>query len=512
MPPRAANAPPQNDTKVAAHVEGGCHTGAMQRLEGALRELLDESAAFRNDIAADLGKHTFGRQVGFSREGLQLAHDGVRAWVRHSDVTQGCIPTVCAIFDGLRIARRGAALTLIESQDATVLTATGMEALKELSQQVATCISMAQSEVGAVTSLTHAVDTLKASGLEGVGSMVETLESAAKKAVGITHDLKDDSAIAVAGRMRRLEVEVRPLVDAMDPLLSKPWDKVEGEILWETRMVNVGDIVTEVLRDVRAEVSGWAICADVAAELRRCMDPAAVSVAAGFDTASNMLRDEGVQKRGAESLHVIRQAISSSDASSLPEATQLLLRDAPRWLRECVGAAAVLCEAAAHRIPAVIPVCASANEKGAPADAAAANRDGFKKDTAAAPVAVCAAKVQKSLEAAAQHLASMGSQSQSYDQQSRSICTAAAAAEFRRAVLLARGQDSLQRILNEVDKDVAHLLGVSWSADPVNIQPASTTVDVGDVELNAPPSIMDAEDTARNEVKKTASGGCCTLL
>lgn len=330
--------------------------------------------------------------------------------------------------------------------------------------------------------------------------MVGTLESAAKVAVGITHDIKDESAIAVAGRMRRLEVEVRPLVDATDPLLSKPWDKVDGEILWETRMVNVSDIITEVLRDVRAEVGGWAICADLAAELRRSTDPAAVSVAVGFDAASKMLRDEGVQRRGAGSLHVIRQAIAASDASSLSEATALLLRDAPRWLRESVGAAAVLSEAAAHRVPAALCVYASADKKGA------------SLPIAGAPDAPATAKIQQALDAAAQHLVSMGRQSESTEQPNHGKCTAAAAAEFRRAVALARGQKSLQHILNEIDKDVAHLLGVAWSAEPANVQSATNISDLGDVVLSAPPSITDAEATAGNEVKKTTGGGCCTLL
>jgi len=481
MPPHAGNTPAQTE---------------LQQLERALKVLVDGSDAFRNEVAVDLGKHTFGRLVGFSLEGLQLAYDGVQARMRHCDVAQGCVPAVCAIFDGLRIARRGAALTLIESQDATVLTAKGIQALKELCRQVEACIGMAQHEFGAAVSLRNAAETLRTSGLDGIDGMVGTLESAAEVATGITHDLEDKAAIRVAGRMRRLEVEVRPLVDAMDPMLTKAWDKVEGEILWETRMVNVNDIVTEALRDVRAEVGGWAICADVAAELRGCTEPAAVSVAAGFDLASKMLRDEGVQRRGTESLHAVRQVVVASAASSLPEATVLLLRDAPRWLRESVGAAAVLREAAAHRIPAALSVSANAGEE--------------STASSAGLTPAAAAKVQQAVEAAAERLASTGKQSGATDQPSRDTYTAAAA-EFRRAVTLAREQESLHKLFNEVDKDIAHLLGVAWSAELVNAEPGTGKLDVEDVMLEAPPNAAAGGATAGNEDGKAAAGGCCTV-
>lgn len=475
MPRLDGDVPLQSDTN-----------NALRKLGEALQGLVNEPDAFQNEIAFDLGKHTFGRQVGLSREGLQLAHDGVKARMRHVDEARGCIPSACAIFDGLRIARRGAALTLIESQDATVLTATGMEALKELCRQVEACISMAQREIGAAECLKNAVDTLRASGLEGVENMVALLEKATKVAKGITHDLEDQHAIAVAGRMRKLEVEVRPLVDATDPLLSKPWDKVDGEILWETRMVNVSDVVKDVLREVRAEVGGWAICADVATELRKCTDAASASVADAFDAASKMLRDEGLQKCGAESLRVVRQAIAAPGTSSLPEATVLLLRDAPRWLREVVGAAAVLREAAAHRILE----CGSAT-------------------LGTASAAESAAKVQRALEAAARHLADV---SKDAELQGRGSCIAAAAAEFRRAVALAREHDSLCKILNEVDKDVAHLLGVAWSAEPTTFQLAASTVDVEDVELKARPRGTDEEAAVDSEARKPKGGGCCTVM
>mmetsp|Transcript_88136 Transcript_88136/g.252601 ORF Transcript_88136/g.252601 Transcript_88136/m.252601 type:complete len:474 (+) Transcript_88136:347-1768(+) len=421
------------------------------------------SRAFSEEVGADLGRGGYRRLVDLSQEGLWTALRGVRAAAaaagtsagdsgggngRQLPFVPGGVPVAASVvFEGLRMARRGATLTLMDAQDATMLTATGLSTLQDLSAQIDTCIGMAQRDFGSAVCLREAVAALQCSGLVGMEGLVLSLETAAAAAAGIGLGLEDPAAVAVAARMRELEAQVQPLLLVGRPNTSG-FDN--DDVLWETRMVNVGDIVMQALRDVRAEVGGWAICADVAAVLSAYDDPAAATAAEGFAAASKMLHEQGAQRGGADSLHAVR------GAQMLGEARRKEGDGSPKWLalffssstrlRESLGAAAVLLEAAQHRIPACEgDVCGCAEAEAAVRQAKSA--------------------VQQALRSAASLL-------QREDCEAVRRPVAESMLHFLRACELAREHESLKQVLNEVDRDVSHLLGAAWSPESASSSPA----------------------------------------
>merc|ERR1719189_1347447 len=91
---------------------------------------------------------------------------------------------------------------------------------------------------------------------------------------------------------------------------SKRWDEIQNEVLWETRMVNVSEVVTQALREARAEAGGWAICVDVASELRR----------RGRCSSSDSGRGEGGNLGSASSPRSARSASGCRDEVALDAA------------------------------------------------------------------------------------------------------------------------------------------------------------------------------------------------
>mmetsp|Transcript_82760 Transcript_82760/g.210580 ORF Transcript_82760/g.210580 Transcript_82760/m.210580 type:complete len:478 (+) Transcript_82760:153-1586(+) len=437
---------------------GGAH--ALTLLEHAVAAAAG-SRAFSEEVGADLGRGGYRRLVDLSQEGLWTALRGVRAPAaagtsegdsgggngRQLPFVPGGLPVAASVvFEGLRMARRGATLTLMDAQDATMLTATGLSTLQDLSAQIDTCIGMAQRHFGSAVCLREAVGALQCSGLVGMEGLVLSLETAAAAAAGIGLGLEDPASVVVAARMRELEAQVQPLLLVGRPNTSG-FDN--DDVLWETRMVNVGDIVMQALRDVRAEVGGWAICADVAAVLSAYDDPDAATAADGFAAASKMLHEQGAQRGGADSLHAVR------GAQMLGEARHKEGDGSPKWLalvfssstrlRESVGAAAVLREASQHRIPACEVDVGRAEAEAAVRQAKSA--------------------VQQALQSAASLL-------QQEDREAVRRPIAESMLHFLRACELAREHESLKQVLNEVDREVSHLLGAAWRPESTSSSPA----------------------------------------
>jgi len=315
---------------------------SLVKLCDDIEAVASSTKAFKPELAADLGQG--GRDnMKLSLDGLGLARRGVQQHLADEDITMG-VRTRVAIFDGLRMAKRGIALTIGEAQEATTLTAASIQALEELKANVDGFVSAAQLELGAGSSLRTAIGRLKSSGLEGIDGLIKAFESAADKAQHITQDFDDPAALSVARRMRNLEAETRPLVEAIQPTDTKNWEGFDPnqDVLWETRMVDISEVVLQALQDARAECGGWAVCADAAESLKKSDHQAAQIAADALNIASTRLRDEGLTA-GADCLAQIRAADVPYDAD-LDIAP--LLRNASKWLRDFAGVAAILRDAA----------------------------------------------------------------------------------------------------------------------------------------------------------------------
>eukprot|EP00746_Dinoflagellata_sp_MGD_P136593 gnl/MRDRNA2_/MRDRNA2_70495_c0_seq1.p1 gnl/MRDRNA2_/MRDRNA2_70495_c0~~gnl/MRDRNA2_/MRDRNA2_70495_c0_seq1.p1 ORF type:complete len:447 (-),score=105.04 gnl/MRDRNA2_/MRDRNA2_70495_c0_seq1:78-1418(-) len=427
------------------------------RLAAELRICMKESQVFQPGFAGDLGDK--GTQlIADAKEGLDAACRGVE--IRRKDEEGVCDGRMAtgAVFDGLRLAKRRIEVALAEAQDATLLTASGLSALKELLASVDRFIASAQRDLGATASLKSAGEALRVSGLDGIGSLIAALDSAAKKAAGITLGIEDPAAISVAKRVRLLDTETRPLLDQIAPDTTKDWSQIQdGEVLWETRMVNVSDVVTQALRDSRAEAGAWAVCKDIAQEIRKVSE----EVANVFDEVGTKLADGNVSV-GAECLRIVREATVSSN-DDFDEQSALLIRDAQKWLRDGVGAVNILLDAADNRI------------KGQ-------------------------SDVSFILKEAANCL-------------TQSAAVAGAGAAFQRGWakldgLPAQAREEVGAILDQVNKEVGQVIGMTWAggtAPPPVVQEEP-------VKESAP-----VPETQKSPEKKPApeqaeSKGCCILL
>jgi len=440
-------------------------------LQAQLRLTLSDHSAFTPEVGKDLGKE-FQQLLRLAKEGVRRALLAAEARSWCSDASPGGVRTVCALFDGLRIARRCAASTLVEAQEATVLTAAGVAALNDLDRQLGNLVAMAQREVGAADFLQKACDLVKSSGLEGTGKLLRELEYAISTAQKITQGPEDSEPLNLAGSIRRMEAELWPVFRE----LQEP-----TEVLWETRVVSVGDAMSEALRNARAEAGGWAVCADTAARLRKHGGETGLDqVAAAYHSASVWLRDDGLEA-GARCLHGVRRALAAlQEVSCSDPELEPLLQDAPRWLRDFVGAAAILRDAAEHRL----------GSRGSPGDCAA---------------------VREALLRAAECLDSgpkLGAKAP-WD---------AAMLEFQRALALAP-KGRLRSLLAEVDTEVLQVLGPCWAHEPAAAGGAPSDGD--EARKGCRPDTDAAARCSGRQAAGAASAGapsngqqkaCCTLL
>lgn len=433
--------------------------------------------------AADFDHAERDRIIVLVQSGLSAAARGAEAKLGHLEFCSGAVSPSCAVFDGLRVARRGVALALRDAREATTLTAAGIKALEDLDWQLGNAVASAQREMGAALSLRAAAEAQRASGLEGVGRLVGVLEAVAQTSKNVTQLPEDEAALRLARETRCLELEVRPLVEALDPMSSKRRDGAAKEVLWETRMVASAEVVEQACREARAEAGGWAVCSDAAAALRQgasspadqSSSTAARAAAVAFDAAAARLCEGGLDS-GVAALIAARCSQDIADGSP-PELARLALR----WLREHVGAAAVLREAESRvssfeRVE--MPHAARVREKLAEA-ASSLEAGGLAAATAARP-------------------------------------GGAAGAAFRCALLEAvfapatapsgASAEALQALLSEVERDVAQVLGVAWAAEDT-WQAANRTAVVTDAPTETAPKAKDGANAVQNR-----QGSCCTIV
>lgn len=250
--------------------------------------------------------------------------------------------------------------------------------------------------------------------------------------------------------MRLLENEARPLLDAVDPLTTLRWDKtVDSEVLWETRMVDAGEIVGKALAEARSEVGAWAVCADVAAELRSLGH---ADAAGAFAIASAELEGETGLRCGASALRRVREAIDnpegtdgvwmagSTERGAAQGLCQGLCQDAARWLRCLLGAGVIFLDAAHHRV-----------------------RDGPDDKK------VCAA-----LETVSQCF---------HGEKDASICGEVAGVRFREACACTSDLQLLT-LLHQLEKETAQVLGAGWAVERMPAVLLSTPPPAGAMAVN----------------------------
>jgi len=478
----------------------------LRSLQRQLHAAMEASTAFQREFAGDLGQTSCEYFTDLLNEGIRAACWAVEAKLCDCDVAVGGVSARCALFDGLRLARRGVVRTLREAQEATLLTAAGLSALEALDAQIVELVKTAQRELGAVASLRSTEEALRASGLEGVEALADALEAVARTAGDLTQDLHDAAAVRLAGELRCLEDEVRPLVEALDPLCTKRSVNGACEVLWETRMVDVGDSIMHVLRDARAEAGAWAVCVDVAARLREDPDVPFVkrrsndklggarsTFASTSDTAERFadaleaagaaLREEGLHRAGVIALNAAQGDVGHIEGGGTiaPDAPSLW-KGGMRWLRALVGASAVLRDAAEHRVPN-LGLDNVQSVRDALLTAAYSLEAGDVAITPKAALAVAAAGRRGG----------------------------AAGAAFRQALEDAQ-RDELSALLSKVEREVAQVLGACWSApafasefalnDAQGSNPAATATADGAADTAPPVELRAGGDQGR----------CCLLL